>query len=311
MGLKWVAKAIVQKMISFLPNSEKVNFLFQKHVTKAVLLTNQHFDWKITHARDHVNYFLKFAPNRKIGDAQVLELGTGWYPIVPIALFLNGFKNTVSIDIQSWMTVESQLTTVAKFKEWRDAGKLEAFLPNLQEDRWNVLMSLLQNPPKTTAEFNAQIHLKSDIIDGRNTGFEAHSFDFICSNNTFEHIPKIILVDILKEFKRLLKPDGVMSHFIDMTDHFAHFDKSITEYNFLKFSSKQWRLIDNSIQPQNRMRWADYQKIYRDLDIKITAEEVRKGDVQRLKTVKIHPEFAGFSAQELAISHGYLVSASL
>ena len=59
------------------------------------------------------------------------------------------------------------------------------------------------------------------------------------------------------------------------------------------------------------MRWADYQKIYHDLGIKISAEEVRNGDVQRLKTVKIHPEFAGYSAQDLAISHGYLVSASL
>lgn len=62
MGLKWKAKAVVQKAISFLPQSERVNFLFQKHVTKAVNLTDQHFDWKITHARDHVNNFVKFTP---------------------------------------------------------------------------------------------------------------------------------------------------------------------------------------------------------------------------------------------------------
>ncbi len=302
-----MAKAIIQKGISFLPNSEKVNFLFQKHVTKAVLLTDQHFDWKITHARDHVNYFTKFSKTN-VKEAQVLELGTGWYPIVPIALFLNGFKNTVSIDIQSWMTTESQLTTIKKFKEWRDAGKLDAYLPNLQESRWQELMAILKDQLKTKEAFNQKIHLQTHLIDARNTNFKAQSFDFICSNNTFEHIPKNILIDILKEFKRLIKTEGVQSHFIDLTDHFAHFDASITAYNFLKFSAKQWDLIDNSIQPQNRMRWPDYQKIYADLNIPILEEETRKGNLESLKQVNVHSEFGHFSETDMAITHGYIIS---
>lgn len=130
----------------------------------------------------------------------------------------------------------------------------------------------------------------------------------MCSNNTFEHIPKIILIDILKEFKRLLKADGVMSHFIDLSDHFAHFDTSITTYNFLKFSEKQWDLIDNSIQPQNRMRWADYKKMYADLNIAIKIEETRPGDLAALNTITVDKGFAHLSKVELAISHGYLVS---
>ncbi len=63
---------------------------------------------------------------------------------------------------------------------------------------------------------------------------KSDSVDFICSNNTFEHIPADILSAILREFKRVIKPGGLMSHFIDMSDHFAHFDSRITIYNFLE-----------------------------------------------------------------------------
>jgi hypothetical protein len=202
MGVKWIAKAIIQKSISILPNKERVNFLFQKHVTKAVLLTDQHFEWKITHARDHVNYFLKYASSKSaIGNSAVLELGTGWYPIIPIALYLNGFESCTSIDIQSWMNVESQLETVRKFKEWDDKGKLAAFLPNRLQDRWQKLVKLLEEQPENVEQFNQAINLETHLIDARATAFKSGQFDFICSNNTFEHIPKSILVDILKEFK--------------------------------------------------------------------------------------------------------------
>lgn len=243
-----------------------------------------------------------------IEQSVALELGTGWYPIVPIALFLNGFEKTVSIDIQNWMTLESQLVTVQKFKAWRADGRLGGFIPQLNEERWNALMEMLENPPKTKEEFNAKINLETHLIDARSTSFADKSFDLICSNNTFEHIPENILSGILKEFVRLQKPSGVQSHFIDLSDHFAHFDHSITDYNFLQFSKKQWAIIDNSIQPQNRLRWPDYKKMYANLGIKIKAETTTPGNVDVVKNAKIHPEFAHFSPKELAITHGYLVS---
>ncbi|NNC83283.1 MAG: class I SAM-dependent methyltransferase [Flavobacteriales bacterium] len=146
------------------------------------------------------------------------------------------------------------------------------------------------------------------LIDARATGLAESSFDFICSNNTFEHIYPNVLSDILKEFKRVLKADGLMSHFIDLSDNFAHFDHSITIYNFLRFSTDRWNMIDNSIQPQNRLRWKEYKEKYQELDIPITEESIREGELELLAQVDVHPQFDAFSAEELAISHGYLIS---
>lgn len=99
-----------------------------------------------------------------------------------------------------------------------------------------------------------------------------------------------------------------MSHFIDLSDHFAHMDSSINIYNFLRFSKRQWDVIDNSIQPQNRLRWKDYRQIYRNLDIEIREEEYRKGSVELLSAVPLDASYTSYTPAELAISHGYIVS---
>lgn len=305
---KWILKAITQKTISYLPFSNRINFFFQKYVTKGVFLTDEYFENKIISFKDHLAYFKKSsAPN--FAHQNVLELGTGWYPIVPIAMFLSGFEQVFSIDIEALMTKERQIIAIKKYMEWRKNGKLKTFLPHIDESKWNILKEILKKEETIShAEINQLIRLKPIIVDARKTNFEPNSIDFICSNNTFEHIPKFILKDILIEFSRILKPQGMMSHFIDMSDHFAHFDKTITIYNFLQFTEKQWDMIDNSIQPQNRMRFVDYKKMYKELNIDILHEKIRPYDINMVKNMKIAESFKSYALSDLAISHGYLVS---
>jgi hypothetical protein len=305
---KWMLKAVVQKLIAFFPQREKINYLFQKYVTKGVELTDTYFDFKLTHARDHLQYFRQYG-QMPLEQATVLELGLGWYPVVPIALYLSGVDRIISIDIQDWMTNESQLITIRKFREWHDQGYLQDYLPNIDEQRWAAMLALTQ---KSTApgleEISQTIRLEPRLQDARATDFGESSIDYICSNNTFEHIPKLILADILREFKRILKPAGVMSHFVDLSDHFAHFDHNINIYNFLRFSEKQWRLIDNRIQPQNRLRWRDYLQLYAELGIPMTDQSTRPGDLSLLDKVPLAGQYQDYTPEELAISHGYLVS---
>lgn len=304
---KWILKALVQKTISFFPYKEKINYWFQKNITKGVRLDDQYFSYKIEHARDHLRFFNRFSENT-IEKTTALELGTGWYPIIPIAFFLQGVEKTVSIDLSSWLSLDNLRWTCKKFMEWQERSLLENYLPNLRTDRWQQLVDLVYNEGVSFDEMCVALHFEPWVGDGRKTPFESQSFNFICSNNTFEHIPKHFLKDILIEFKRLISPNGLMSHFIDMTDHFAHFDQSITIYNFLQFSEKQWRLIDNNIQGQNRMRFIDYKKIYKELQIPISHEEVRQGNIDDLNRITPANTFVSYSREELAVSHGYLVS---
>jgi len=304
---KWKLKAVVQKGISFLPNNEKANYFFQKHITKGVNLNNEHFENKIGHSKDHIAFFKKHGETGP--DKKIIELGSGWYPVVPIMMYLSKSGKVTSVDIQSWMTKETQLTTINKFIEWRKNGKLNSYLSDIDVDRWNYLLDISSHPENYSFEsINQIIGLRLLLQDARDLQLETDSIDLICSNNTFEHIYQSILTGILKEFSRVIKPKGVMSHFIDMSDHFAHYDKDINIYNFLKYSEKSWGLIDNTIQPQNRLRFKDYLEIYKSLNIPISEECNRPGSIEQLKEIKLHEEYKDYSLEELAISHGYIVS---
>jgi SAM-dependent methyltransferase len=304
---KWIIKAIIQKTISYFPGSQKINTFFQKYITRGVHLTDEHFGLKLQHARDHLQYLLKYDSTQSL--RTILELGTGWYPVIPILFFLTSSGQVISVDIQGWMTLKTQLATILKMKEWRDKGKLDDLLPVINEERWEQLMSVLRDTSAFDCHrINQLIGLKPLIQDARDLDIETGTVDFICSNNTLEHIPDQILRDILLEFKRVLKPGGVMSHFIDMSDHFAHFDSRITIYNFLRFSKKRWRFIDNSIQPQNRLRYKDYTEMFRLSGFSVSEEAIQRGNPEDVELTGIHPEFSSYTTDELAISHAYIIS---
>ena len=145
-----------------------------------------------------------------------------------------------------------------------------------------------------------------NVQDARSTQHKDGYFDLLVSNNVFEHIYPSLLKGIVKEFDRITKKNGLQSHFIDMSDHFAHADKSITVYNYLKFSEKQWAWIDNSVQPQNRMRLHDYLKILKPFNSNISRNRERAGNEFELCKVKIDRGLWGDSVEGVAITHTHL-----
>lgn len=287
-----------------MPASQKVNFLFQKYVTRGVNLSDQYFSDKLAHACDHLRFFKQYG---KTEGFKALELGSGWYPVIPMALYLAGAEGIISIDISPLMKPEGILETIKTYLKWYDAGKLEKLKPYIKTERLKDLRNWnLEN--LSTEDLLRKLHLQLLIKDARDTGFKKDFFDLICSNNTYEHIYPEILKSIIKEFQRIVKPGGINSHFIDMSDHFAHLDQSITIYNYLRYSEKQWKRIDNSVQPQNRLRLSDYKKMYDNLDITILAEEHRPGSMEDLKIVKLARPFAEYNPDDVVISHAHLVS---
>jgi SAM-dependent methyltransferase len=301
----WIAKAVIQKTISFLPYKHRINYLFQKFVTKGVLLTDALMDDKLTHCSNHLKYYAKYG-NKPEGFIS-LEIGTGWYPIVPIGLFLAGADEIYTIDISSLLQTTAIHQTITKLLEYYGSGKLQTYLPVIKMERLEVLRAalLLNSEPESILE---TMHIRTTVGDARKMPFPDAKMDLINSNNTFEHIPESILADILVEFKRVLNPNGVMSHQIDMSDHFAHLDKSITIYNFLQFTDVQWNRIDNSIQPQNRLRIADFRRLHQQAGFKIVEEINRPGSINDLKRVKLADKYKPYSETDLAVSHTLMVS---
>ncbi len=304
---KWKIKAYGQKVISYLPGKNNLNYFFQKYITRSSNLSDDFFYDRLGHARDHLKTFKRFTGVSI--PATCLELGTGWHPVVPISFFLAGASQIYSVDISFLTSKERIENTLRKFIECEERGLLSSYISFIPE-RFMEIRKLFHNIEKINLmEIIKRLNIVYLIEDARKLKLPGNSIELINSNNTFEHIYPNVLIPIMKEFKRLIKNNiGVMSHFIDMSDHYAHFDKSITIYNFLKYSDKDWKRYDNSIQPQNRLRIFDYKKIYSDLEIPINEESFREGSISELRTIKLADKFLVKTEEELAISHCHLIS---
>jgi hypothetical protein len=222
---------------------------------------------------------------------------------------LVGADKIYSVDISLLTSKERLQTTLQKFVESNKAGQLKNHIDFLQ-DKFDIISNLLADYDKFSLdEVLQKLNITYLIEDARRLSLPDNSIDLVNSNNTFEHIYPDILIPILKEFRRVVKKqDGVMSHFIDMSDHFAHFDKSINIYNFLQFSDNKWKWIDNSIQPQSRIRIYDYKQIYSDLNIPISDESFREGNLNELKSIPLADKFANRPLEEIAKSHCHFIS---
>jgi hypothetical protein len=303
---KWHIKAVVQKAISALPLKHEINYLFQKHVTKGLVLTDDLFFDRLGHAVDHLTAYQSHANNRPLD--KTFELGTGWYPIVPIALFLGGASEIHTADIARLCSKTQILSTLNMFVKQIDLGNLAPIL--LKNTHRIALMRQLakagegQSFEDLANHLNLKYRVNEPIASNETIGY----FDLVTSNNTFEHVYPNDLRAILQDLASITRKDGIMSHFIDLSDHYAHFDSQITVYNFLKYSDSQWLWIDNSIQPMNRFRISDYRQIYQELQIPISAEVNRPGDLEALLSVKLDPKFQAYSNTDLAVSHSLVIS---
>ncbi|MFN8309597.1 MAG: class I SAM-dependent methyltransferase [Chitinophagales bacterium] len=295
---KWHIKAVVQKTISWLPYKHSINYLFQRYVTRGVLLTDALFTDKLEHLRFHIEKQRKYSHV----PCDVLEIGTGWYPVIPLGMLLAGNRSVSTFDIVQLVTSQQVRDTLRCYVRWHEAGKLESYIPNYDHALIEKFRDVLKEEHRDPLlEFGIQ-YVSGNFPDAFK---KPEAFDHICSNNTFEHIYENALRETLSIFRKILKPNGVMSHHIDMSDHFAHLDKTITPFNFLQFNDADWQWIDNTVQPQNRLRCSDFEKMIREAGFEILEEHQLSGSLHDLAKISLAQKYSHYRPEDLAVTHVY------
>ena len=296
-------KAYLQKLFSVLPQGERINYLFQKHVTHSLPINDNDFSEKIDTVIRHFSKFKKYSKESDSGNCRYYEFGSGYDLLIPIGISLLGFKDLTCIDIRELVFPELINNTVKR-------------LINSKE-KFGITDQKLENIPLLTdSNFREVLKVHFNInyiapLDARKTGIESNSIDFILSNATMEHIPQIHLPAIMKECHRILKPGGIMSNAIDYRDHWSFFDPTISVYNYLQYNEKEWNKLNPSIMYQNRMRHKDHMKIIQETGFEV-AEELPDlpdlNEIEQLKGVKLNDHFKNnYTQEELSIKSCMLV----
>src|SRR3954453_8811191 len=127
----WLIKSAAQRVISWLPASHRWNAIFQEKLTKSLIMTPERLQLRIDHCRTHLDYFVESGPKWKAGYS-VLEIGTGWFPVVPLGLYLCGADEVWTFDIAPLLTRQRLKQTLDAFAKLDHAGGLRRSLPHLR-----------------------------------------------------------------------------------------------------------------------------------------------------------------------------------
>ncbi|MEO8665757.1 MAG: class I SAM-dependent methyltransferase [Ignavibacteria bacterium] len=266
-------------------------------------ISNVEFIEKLHTVVEHFNNFLKYSDNKKPEQSSYFEFGSGYDLVIPIAIKLLGFNSLTCIDIRELVFLELINNTINRFSELKDRIPFHYTIPE-------NIASLSKLNYKQVLKENFSIDYLAPV-DARATGLISSSIDFILSNATMEHIPKIHIMDILIECYRLMKPGSIMSNAIDYRDHWSFFDKNISCYNFLQYSPGQWEKLNPSIMYQNRMRHREYIEIINHTNFEILEERIvfpEKHEIDQLKKINLDPYYKNnFNFEEISIKSSYLV----
>ncbi len=239
---------------------------------------------------------------RKVEGARVMEVGTGRRLDMPIAFFLCGAASVVTFDLHRYLKPALVSSSVHMMAQQRDrvAKILEPVVAPRAVTRRLETLSAARNTKDLLQRAGIEYRAPADA--GR-TGLPAHSVDIQISYTVFEHIPRHVLIEILREANRILSSDGVALHHIDPSDHFSHDDNSILPINFLQYSEAEWsELAGNQFSYHNRLRADDYKTLYQESghEILLWKPYVHAPSVRAIRAAfAIHERFRDYTPEVL------------
>ena len=242
------------------------------------------------------------------------EVGTGRVPMTPLAYWLMGAGRVITVDLNPYMKAELTkecLQYIAEYVE--DVQAL--FGPLLDQKRFEALLDF---PRQDDFELRKLLDLCRIVYiapgDAAHTGLDPDAIDFHTSFNVFEHIPRDVLLAILREGNRIIRSDGLFVHRVDYSDHFSHSDTRISPINFLQYSDAQWeRYAGNRYMYMNRLRHDDFLALFESASHNVLAAEptIDASSMQLLREgqLNVDARFGGKDIEVLAMTEAWIVCA--
>jgi hypothetical protein len=231
-----------------------------------------------------------YKPNR---EAQVVELGSGWFPTTPLAMIARGYASRVhTFDLYDHYSPkrikQAAATLAAQFPECRALGDVAS-----------------------TGELapHVEYHPRCNILDAK---LPSRSIDLAVSEFVLEHVGADDLVDIHRASREWIADDGLWVHWISPGDHRAHSDASLHSVDFLRFSPHEWeRLAGNRFAYHNRLRRPQYRELFAAAGWRVVSEDavVASRALAGLKQLPVHPDFQRFEAADLVAGSLWFVLA--
>jgi hypothetical protein len=299
--VRWLAKSVLQNAISVLPGSVAVNGVLQRYGTGSVVMTPERVVSRLVRVGGrHVDHQRRFG-TRPLDQTTVVEVGTGFVPLLPVGLYLAGAAGVHTYDIVRLSNAARTADLLRQIVTAADSGALERECPWTLPDRLARVREIAADPPADLDALLATMHVSYHVGDATRSGLAAGTAHLFVTNNVFEHIPADVIRALLAEAHRTGAPGALLSHHIDLRDHYAKFDRKVGVYNSLRFTSRQWRYLNSRMEPQNRLRHSDYLQMVDEAGFELLLDDSRAGPDAAFAAVRPAAEFHRYADDDLRV----------
>ena len=309
--MNWRWKARIQNTVAALPRSNDLYFWLQRSVGSLRPGRHSPLEW-FTAAAQMATWIEE--AGRSVNGKTVLEVGTGRTIDLPLGLWLCGAEQVVTVDLNPYLS-DILVRESLEFIRTHQQESLEALGVHGTTAEAQARLRRLAN---FKGELDDLLKLANIIYkspaDATKLDLADESIDFHVSYAVLEHMPREVIAATLTESRRLMRPNGLLVHVIDPSDHFSHDDESITAINFLQFSEDEWRrLAGNRFMYHNRLRAHEFVQLFEQAGLNILLNQ-QITDERALSLLqqgfRLDPRFQKINVEQLAVRNITLVAES-
>ena len=305
--MNWRIKGVIQKALGYIPGGAHAHHFFQRRFGDLHNLQDE-LDSKVEDWILMMGY-LRHA-GMSINGKRLFEIGTGWYPTFPLCCYLVGAAQVITVDrnrhLKDNLTRESVRGIECHLPVIAQRGEVPLDQVRQRYDR--LLEGIVGTVDLGRATGGVIQYLAR--VDACCPGLPDRSVDLVFSNSVLEHVPPNLIPKMFQEANRILADAGLMYHGINCGDHYAYFDQSITQLHYLQYSDAQWSRWNNAFLFQNRLRANEFLGFAEatGFEVIFTTAKPSEQKLAQLREVKVHPQFARFSPEQLCITSNDFVA---
>lgn len=221
--------------------------------------------------------------NGSLENKNILEIGSGWVPIMPFFLkYLGKCNKIISYDLNE----HYQKSTINELIQHFNLNYATSIVP-YHKDKYNLPEWLTYRP-------------KENVIHTTLPG----NIDLIFSRFVLEHVPPEQIYLMHKKFKEIYDENTLIIHMISPSDHRAYSNSSLSLLDFLQYSQEEWDRLQTKFDYHNRLRLPQYMEIFKKLDFEILHLEYTTiiddlKEYDKFQKLKIHNDYVKYTEEEL------------
>ena len=307
--MKWTTKALIQRVLSRTPGGSHLYYLGQRYLYGFHAFR---IESKLKKGEAIIKSLSTLGET--VEGKKIVEIGTGWSPVLPLFFWLLGYDECFTFDISRHLKGSLVTETIRQLLNItaHPNGILDQInISSIKSDRILLFQELVnENPHKILRNCDLLYYAPKDPSS---TNLTNESVDLVFSNEVLEHIPENKIPDLFSEMHRILRPGSYMVHQIDPGDHFSHTDSSISRINFLQFSMSEFSKYNSIFLFQNRLRVSAYKQLIEQSGFSVVYEEktVNEKALRDLPKLRIDAGFSKYTPEELCTTNYIVVAMRL